>query len=106
MIDTITNRTIQKKYNRKKTLAEFRRNLPLHVMLFPGIVIALIFSYAPMVGLIMAFQQYNPFAGFFGSPWVGLDNFRFLMSLPDTYSVIWNTFFIAVMKIIVSLIIP
>ena len=105
-MDMYTNTVRIKKMNKGKSSVNFRRNLPLHIMLFPGIIIALIFSYTPMVGIIMAFQDYNPFGGLFGSPWTGLDNFRFLMSLPDTYSVIWNTFFIAVLKIIASLIVP
>lgn len=106
MVNTIINKAYKTKHQRKKSLEMFKRNIPLHLMLFPGIIIALIFSYGPMIGLVMAFQHYNPFDGFFGSPWVGLENFKFLMSLPDTYSVIWNTFFIAVMKIIASLIVP
>jgi putative aldouronate transport system permease protein len=72
----------------------------------PGIIILLIYSYGPMVGLVMAFQKYNIVKGFFGSTWVGLKNFIFIIQIPDMYQVLWNTLFIATMKIIASLIFP
>lgn len=84
----------------------FRRQWPLHLMIFPGVIIVLIYSYWPMVGIGMAFQKFVPFKGLFGSQWIGLDNFRYLFALPETGQVIWNTIFIAFMKIIAGLIIP
>ncbi|MDR1914309.1 MAG: ABC transporter permease subunit [Clostridiales bacterium] len=47
-------------------------------MLLPAIIYVLIFSYLPMSGIIIAFKNYNYVKGIFGSPWVGLKNFRFL----------------------------
>ncbi len=88
---------------RKKS---FSTQIPLHLMLLPSFLIVLVYSYVPMFGLIIAFQKYVPARGFFGSKWVGLDNFRYLFQLPDTWEVIGNTVFIAFMKIIVGLIIP
>lgn len=75
-------------------------------MLLPGIVVVLIYQYGPMFGLSMAFQNFIPTKGILGSEWVGLDNFRFIFSLPDIWQVIWNTFFIAVMKMVAGLIAP
>lgn len=80
--------------------------LPLHLMILPGFIIVFIYAYVPMVGIVMAFQDYNPVDGMFGSRWVGLDNFRYIFSLPDTVQVIWNTVFIATLKIIAGLIAP
>ena len=48
------------------------------LMLIPVIAYFLVFRYAPMYGILMAFQKYNPFKGIFGSPFVGLKNFQFL----------------------------
>lgn len=42
----------------------FKLTWPLHAMLIPGIVLVLIFSYLPMLGLVMAFQDYKPQLGF------------------------------------------
>lgn len=82
------------------------KNWPLHLMLLPGIVVVLIYQYGPMFGLTIAFQNFIPTRGIFGSDFVGLDNFRFVFSLPDIWQIIWNTFYIAIMKVIVGLIAP
>lgn len=80
--------------------SRLKRELPLLIMLVPGIVITLIFAYGPMVGLAMAFQKYNLSLGLFRSPWVGFDNFSYIFSLPDVKQVFLNTFVIAVSKIL------
>ncbi len=76
------------------------RQLPLHAMLLPGIVLLLVFSYVPMVGMVIAFQQFIPTHGLFGSEWIGWDNFRYAFELPDFRLVVRNTLFISVMKIV------
>ncbi|MDF2650519.1 MAG: binding-protein-dependent transport system inner rane component [Paenibacillus sp.] len=80
--------------------------LPLHLMVLPALVIVIIYSYGPMFGVAMAFQNYVPTKGIFGSEWVGLKHFRFVMELPDTYEVLRNTVFIASMKIVAGMIFP
>ena len=85
---------------------KFRRQIPLHIMLLPCVVIVLIYAYYPMIGLIIAFQNYNPRMGFFGSKWVGLNNFLYLMKMPNFASVMYNTVFIALMKMVMGLVVP
>ncbi|WP_441991276.1 ABC transporter permease [Paenibacillus sp. 2RAB27] len=80
--------------------------MPLHLMLIPGLIAILIFQYYPMAGIVIAFQKYMPTQGLFHSKWIGMDNFRYVMELPDFYRVLWNTIYIALMKIIVGLIVP
>lgn len=80
----------------------FQRELPLYLMLIPPIILLLIYSYGPMFGLVMAFQKFEPVAGFFQSKWVGLQNFTRVFSFPDIKNVIWNTFYISILKIIVE----
>lgn len=82
-----------------------KREWQLHLMLLPGIIVTFIFCYIPLYGLVIAFQKYNPGLGF-KSPWVGLDNFRYLFSQPSFVSVIWNTLYIAVFKLIGGIIVP
>ncbi|MDO4334029.1 MAG: ABC transporter permease subunit [Eubacteriales bacterium] len=84
----------------------FKKELPFHVMLFPAVLITFIFKYIPFVGITMAFEDYTPLKGMFDQKWVGLDNYKYLFSLPGFGSVIWNTIFIAVMKMIGNLIFP
>ncbi|MFD2333434.1 ABC transporter permease [Cohnella sp. GCM10020058] len=87
-------------------MQKWRLQWPLHLMIMPGIVGILIFCYYPMAGVIIAFQNYMPNRGLFHSPWIGWDNFRYVLDTPDVYHVLWNTVFIAVMKIVVGLIVP
>lgn len=54
----------------------------------------------------MAFQHFIPAKGFFGSEWVGFDNFEYLINLPDTFQVLFNTIYIALMKMVVGLLVP
>lgn len=82
------------------------RNIPLHLMILPGLIIIIVFGYIPMAGLSIAFQNFSPIAGFKNMNWVGLDNFRYLFDLPGFGQVVWNTVFISVMKISSGLVIP
>jgi len=74
--------------------------------MFPGILVLCLFSIVPMLGIVIAFQDFNPGLGFFRSEWVGLDNFRYLLELRDSRTIFFNTVFIAVMKMIAHLIVP
>jgi putative aldouronate transport system permease protein len=78
---------------------------PLHLMLLPAVVALFIFNYVPLYGLVLAFQKYNPALGF-SSPWIGFGNFKTLFSQPNFVRTIWNTFFIAIMKIVGGIIVP
>ncbi len=82
------------------------RSLPLHLMLLPGVILVLIYSYFPMFGIVIAFQQYIPAKGIFDSDWVGLDNFRFVWELPGSRLVLRNTVWIAFMKIAAGMAVP
>ncbi len=76
-----------------------------HVMLIPAIILVIIFNYIPLYGLIIAFEKYNPAMGF-ASPWVGWSNFDYLFRQPNFVRTIWNTLYIAVMKIVGGIIVP
>lgn len=82
------------------------KSLPLHLMLLPGVILTLVFSYIPILGIVIAFQKFVPSKGIFHSKWIGLDNFRYMLDMPNFTSVLWNTIFIAVLKIIAGLVIP
>lgn len=90
----------------RRRLRRMKRNIPLHVMMIPGIIIVLIYCYIPMVGNIIAFQDFTPLMGFAKADWVGLDNFQYMMELPSFYQVVWNTVFISIMKIVSGLVAP
>lgn len=86
-------------------IRRLKKEWQLHAMLLPGIIVIFIFSYIPLYGLIMAFQKYNPSMGF-SSPWVGLDNFKFLFSQPNFVRTIWNTLYMSVFKLMGGILVP
>jgi putative aldouronate transport system permease protein len=88
------------------TRMKWKQELPLHVMIMPGLILILVFAYGPMAGTVIAFQNFNFGKGLFGSEWTGLDNFKYVYSLPDTINVIRNTVYISLMKIVAGLIAP
>ncbi|GMQ57960.1 polygalacturonan/rhamnogalacturonan ABC transporter permease [Vallitalea sediminicola] len=73
-----------------------------HIMMTPGIIFLLIFSYIPMLGIIMAFQDFVPAKGIFCSDFVGLKHFFYMISLPDVAKIVKNTLIIAVGKILIG----
>ena len=76
------------------------------LMLFPGYLWLILFSVVPMIGFVFAFQDFVPARGFFGSDWVGFDNFAYLFSLDDSRIVFFNTLYISVAKIIGFVLVP
>lgn len=64
-------------------------------MFLPVVVYYLIFHYAPMFGIVIAFKDYNAFTGFIRSPWVGLKHFKDFFSSPYCWRLIRNTFLIS-----------
>lgn len=92
--------------NARQRMSRVRQQFPMHLMLLPCILLLALFSYYPMIGIVIAFQNYNPTKGFFQSPFIGLDNFEYLYEMPDTLQVLWNTVFIALLKMVCGLIVP
>jgi putative aldouronate transport system permease protein len=71
-----------------------------YLMILPGLSLLVAFTFVPLIYSIIAFQRFNPALGIAGSPWVGLDNFLLLFRIPDARTVLFNTLFIASMKIV------
>lgn len=75
--------------------AKIKKNKLLYLMFLPVVVYYLIFHYAPMFGIVIAFKDYNAFTGFIRSPWVGLKHFKDFFSSPYCWRLIRNTFLIS-----------
>jgi putative aldouronate transport system permease protein len=89
-------------------ITEIKKNWMLYAMTVPGIFFFLIFSYIPMGGLVMAFQNFNLVKGIFGSEFGGLNNFKFLFAdgtRQTVLKVIGNTLYLNVLFIIASTIV-
>lgn len=67
----------------------------LYLMLVPGLLYFVVFKYLPMWGVLLAFKDYQPFSGFWGSPWVGLKHFERFFTDPSFWTLLRNTFIIA-----------
>lgn len=92
---------------KKKVLSTAKtRQLAFHGMLFLPVVFLFVFNCLPILGLVMAFQDFQPGLGFLKSRWVGLENFRTIYYLPDFLPALRNTMFIAVGKIIGNIVVP
>lgn len=61
------------------------RNRAHVVMALPGFLVLLFIMYVPMSGLVLAFKKFDYTLGIFGSPWVGLENFKFLLASKSTF---------------------
>ena len=83
------------------------KNWQLHLMLLPGLVLTIIFSYIPMAGIIIAFQRFIPARGLFGDQaFIGFGNFEYMLSMPNVFGVLRNTVVIAGGKIIFGMLVP
>jgi len=82
------------------------KDWPFHLMILPSLLFLIVFNYVPMLGIVISFQDFKPWLGITGSPWVGWDNFKLLFERQDSVQVIWNTFIIAGLKIVFNLIVP
>ena len=91
-----------KSVKKKTSLKDFDviRKWSLYLMLFPAVLAIFIFSYIPMVGIVVAFERYDPFKGMFGSPWVGLENFKFFFSGSSWLTVTVNTLYLNIIFIV------
>ena len=67
----------------KLLAANYRSNRLLYWMILPVVLFVIIFSYLPMLGLSISFQDYSLTKGIFGSKWIGFENFAdFFNSMP------------------------
>ena len=74
------------------TLVYFRQHWQLYVIfMLPAFLLTIIFRYIPMGGIAIAFTEYNPIRGIFGSEWVGFEHFRRFLSSPDFMRYLVNT---------------
>ncbi len=87
-----------RKQQRAKVLKQYKENSALYVMIIPCMILTFIFSYWPLTGWIMAFQNYRPAKGYFRSKFVGLDQFMFLFKDPVFWNDFRNTLCMAVMN--------
>src|SRR5690606_36463661 len=85
------------KSTKNELLLQIKKHWIFYIFLIPATVITLLFSYRPYIWLTMAFQDFSFKDGLFGSPFVGLQNFKDILDTPDFYRVLRNTIMINVL---------
>lgn len=90
----------QSNSKKNKFVSNLVKDCWLYVMLLPGLMYFIVFKYAPMWGILISFQDYQPFLGILNSPWVGLTHFQRLFSDPDFFMLLRNTFIIAISNLV------
>jgi len=89
-----------------RSMHSFKNRIPYYLMLIPGFAWLIMFNILPMSGVLIAFEDFNPKLGLLDSEWIGFSTFEYMFSLRDVRTVVFNTFYIAVVKIILGLIVP
>lgn len=79
---------------------------PLHLFLLPSVLLVFVYSYLPMGGIVIAFQNYKPWKGILGSDWAGWSHFAFMFQDERVVEIIVNTLIIAVFKMLLGWIAP
>ena len=75
----------------KKMRVKLKRQIPFYIMALPGVIYMILNNYIPMFGIIIAFKKIDFLKGIFGSPWNGINNFKFLFATKDAFIITRNT---------------
>ena len=85
---------------------KIKSNIPLYVLLFPSIILLIMFAYIPMIGLVIAFKDYSPANGIINSPWVGFKYFTQFFNSVQFGTTMMNTLKISIYSILVGFPLP
>ena len=94
---------MKKQKTKRKKLVWGSSQLSYYLMTVPGLIFVILFSYVPMFGIVMAFQDYIPAKGILESKFAGMENFAYMFSMPESFRIFRNTLCIALGKIIFSI---
>jgi putative aldouronate transport system permease protein len=78
----------------------------LFLLVLPGLLYFIVYRYVPMLGNVIAFQDFSPFRGFLHSEWVGFRHFRTIFADREVIQVLWNTLLLSVLQIVFAFPVP
>lgn len=82
----------RKRARSRSTLTYMRQHWQLYaIFMLPALTLTIVFRYLPMGGILIAFKDYNPIAGIFGSPWAGFKYFERFLTSPNFLKYLLNT---------------
>lgn len=96
----------QKKERRPVSIAALKTQMTYHGLMLPSCILLILFSYIPMFGIVMAFQNFTPAEGILHSEFVGFKNFIRLFTMDNIQQVMFNTLYIAIAKIVLDIVVP
>jgi len=85
---------------RNKIIAHMLRDKWLYLLALPGLLYFVLFKYLPMSGLVIAFKNFTPFLGIWGSDWSGMKWFNYFFSNPDFMRLLTNTLILSLLNIV------
>ena len=99
-------KTLVKKPAKGGLKANFKKYWPYYLMAAPGVVYMILFKFIPMLGCVIAFEDYQVYTGIFGSKWVGLKNFQTMFSYSDFSRILTNTLIMGGLSIVFCFPVP
>lgn len=99
-------RAEQTAVKKRRVWLRLKQSAPLYLLLAPAMIVFLIFTYAPMYGVVIAFKDYKPAEGIWGSEWVGFANFLTFFRSFQFWPTIRNTLVISLYTIAVTFTLP
>jgi len=97
---------VKKPLSQSYAIKCLRQNKMTYMFLLPGMLLTFLFCYVPLPGLYMAFVDYDPFDGIFGSTFVGLENLKTIIELPELFGAILNTLKLSVLNLLITFPLP
>lgn len=94
------------KSNKKTYVTRILESYELYLFLLPAILYLLIFNYLPMAGVIIAFKDFTPSLGIWGSPWVGLKHFTRFFDMPMFNVILKNTLTLSIYELLAGFPLP
>lgn len=89
-------------HRKKNPILRFLKQWDIQLMALPALLFIFVFSYIPMYGVLMAFQDYSLFRGFLQSPWVGFKHFEMFFNAPEFWTIMRNTLVISMLKLCIG----
>lgn len=105
-MDVAISKTKKSAKPKKSTWLQMKKRWQLYAIIALPIIWLIIFKYAPMAGLQIAFRDYSPNGGIFHSTFVGLKHFKRFFMAPNFWQIVWNTLSISVYQLVASFPIP
>lgn len=91
---------VRARAGKRKLWSDLKRDKYLYLLALPGLLFFLIFKYIPITNLVIAFQDYSPYFGVTGSPWVGFEHFSRFFANEDFYMLLRNTLAISFLNLL------